>query len=72
MIKVLGVEVGKYTFVWLFEYRLVVEKCRSLLSEEKLADKLDKAVNEYNWPTLIDSLEDQFKEEKYVRFSTIE
>ena len=45
---------------------MVVEKCRSLLSEEKLADKLDKAVKEYNWPTLIDSIEDQFKEEKYV------
>lgn len=51
---------------YLYFNRSIVQGGASLFTEKVLVDKLAKAVEEYNWPSMITSIEDQLKEEKYV------
>lgn len=50
----------------MFYFRVMIKNPDKLYHETSLIDNLVKANEEYNWPNLITSIEDQFKEEKYV------
>lgn len=66
LIKLCGVKVAELLLSLCFIFRVMIKNPDKLYHETSLISKLEKANEDYNWPNLITSIEDQFKEEKYV------